>query len=173
MLCREVGINIDGEELASILKDVEASFFNPRHAVVRLIAGRMFQSPSNFYCNAGTLACRAQALDWNSPRFFGYDEQMRREASYLLPAPLTMRTDFSELVSPIIRARTYGLILPHNATLFVALIEAFICRCIIFKPKLREHATAIINPIFYAPPGELTSSLYRLITNAEAAGHDE
>lgn len=173
MLCRQLEIGIDAGALASILRDAEASFHSPRHAVVRLIAGGMCQSPVMFYCDARTLACRAQALDWISPRFFGYDEQMRREASYLLPAPLTMQTDFSELVSPIIRARTCGPALPHNAPLFVALIEAFLCRCIIFKPELREHFPAIINTVFYSPPGELTASLYRVIANAVEAGHGD
>lgn len=172
MLCRQLGISIGEEEIASILRDATACFLSPRNTVVRLIAGRMCQ-PGFFYCSEKTLAHRAQLLDWNSPRFFGYDEQMRREASYLLPAPLTMHTDFSELVSPIIRARTYGTALPHNAPLFVALIEAFLCRCVIFNLGLREHSTAIINTVFYAPLGELTASLYRVIANAVEAGHEE
>ena len=173
MLCRQLGISIDEGTLASILRDVEASFHNPCHTAVRLIADWISRPPGMFYCDAGTLACRAQALDWISPRFFGYDEQMRREASYLLPVPLTMKTVFSELVSPIIRARTCGPALPHNAPLFVALIEAFLCRCIIFKPELREHFPAIINTVFYSPPGELTASLYRVIANAVEAGHGD
>lgn len=173
MLCRQLGISIDEGTLASILRDVEASFHNPCHTAVRLIADWISRPPSMFYCDAGTLACRAQALDWALPRFFGYDEQMRREASYLLPAPLTMQTDFPELVSPIICARICVPVLPHSAPLFVALIEAFLCRCKIFKPELREHFTAIISTIFYAPPGELTASLYRVIANAAEAGHEE
>ena len=169
ILCRILGIHNTPEELALALNNAEAALCDPRKATIWRIAAQMnalSRPEKTFSCTADALAERAKKLDWASPRFFGYDAQIGREAAYLLPAPLTMDSDFLELVFPLIEARTRAGRFPHIPPLFVALIEAFLWRCVVLDPALHRHFSAIIDTILYAPPNELAISLHRTITTA-------
>ena len=176
MLCRELGIQIDENELAHILSNVCSLWEAPRHAVVWRIARQMYDlrcPPKQFAVTAESLARRAQELDWLSPRFFGYDELVQQEAAYLLVKPLTMQSEFAELVAPLIHARTHNGCFPHIAPLSVALIEAFLWRCVLCRPEVNAHLADIIAAILYTPPYRLTSALFQILKDITEADDDK
>lgn len=176
MLCRELGIQIDENELAHILSNVCSMWEAPRHAVVWRIARQMYDlncPPKEFSVTAVSLAWRAQELDWLSPRFFGYDELVQQEAAYLLGRPLTMQSEFAELVAPLIHARTHNGCFPHIAPLSVALIEAFLWCCVLYMPEVNAHLADIIAAILYTPPYELTPALFQILKNIPEVDDDK
>ena len=176
MLCDKLHLHIVQEELADILRDGRPVFCDPRKTVVRRIAGRMSQlrsSPQDLYCSADALARRAMELDWYSPRFFGCEQQFRQGAAYLLPVPLAAHSDFMESVALLCNARLSADRIPHCESLFVALIEAFLCRCAISVPGINRRFPEIIGTIFLVSPWDVASSLYDVIANAAEADDEK
>ena len=167
MLCRYLGINLDEEALKRSMIDFA---FDPQSMAIRSVASSLnliyYNCPNNFSVDRKELSQRTMELDWFSCRFFGYEDQIHAETAYLLSTSLTQNSTFTELVTPLSRARLLGNRLPHHAPMMVALLEVFLCRCVMLRRQLREHLSEFIRVALCCPAYDMASNLHHAVVDA-------
>ena len=167
MLCRHLGINLNEE---SLMRNMIDFTFDSRRLAMQCLASRLnliyHSCPTKFSVGRKELSVRTMELDWFSCRFFGYEDQIYAETAYLLSTSLTQNSTFIELVTPLSRARLLGNRLPHHAPMMVALLEVFLCRCVMLRRQLREHLSEFIRVALYCPAYDMASNLHHAVVDA-------